>query len=117
ADVGERDTRLVPELEAERDAGHDLDHYGEVRDEADVAALVIREVHVLLAPRRGRIRLRHVLEHDIHGTGAHDEERAQGADRGSEDIAGAVRGAAQRVRAPHGRRLLSQRTVQTADDL
>jgi hypothetical protein len=73
-------------------------------------------VHVLLATERGRIALGHVLLHDLDGARAHDEERAEVANRGRQDIAGAIGAAPEGKRAAHGGRFLPERAVQAADD-
>src|SRR5207245_10370525 len=67
ADVHQPHARLAPQLERQRDAGHDGDHVPQVRDLAEEASLEVVEVDVELAPAGRTPRLGHVLAQDLQG--------------------------------------------------
>src|SRR2546427_8233339 len=110
-----RSARLAPQLERQRDAGHDGDHVPQVRDLAEEASLEVVEVDVELAPAGRTPRLGHVLAQDLHGLRAHDEHGAEVTDERREDVP--MRTALQRVRGRYRLPLLPERPEQPADHL
>src|SRR5687767_712490 len=111
ADVRDADELLFLEPTAEEDAGHDGNHVAEMRNRTDETLVHVAEMDIQIFAARWTISFRHVLRKDIPRPNTLNEDGAEIANQGREEILWL-----QSISAANCRRLLAQRAKHSADD-